>query len=86
MGPPGGGKGTISQKILKDFPMFAHLSTGDVLRHHAMKKTTLGEHAKKIMDSGSLVPDSFMMQLVREESSRLIPSVSSQRYLLRRML
>ena len=82
MGPPGGGKGTISQKILKDFPLFAHLSTGDVLRHHVMKKTTLGEQAKEFMDSGSLVPDSFMMQLVREETSRLIPTVSSQRLIL----
>lgn len=32
LGKPGGGKGTISNKILKDFPAFVHLSTGDVLR------------------------------------------------------
>jgi nucleoside-triphosphate--adenylate kinase len=64
LGKPGGGKGTISNKILKDFPMFKHLSTGDLLRQHVRNKTSIGLKAKKHMDNGDLVPDDIMIQLV----------------------
>ena len=66
MGPPGGGKGTISKKILRDFK-FGHLSTGDVLRENVRAGTPLGVEAKSYMDSGSLVPDELMVQLVLDE-------------------
>jgi nucleoside-triphosphate--adenylate kinase len=70
MGPPGGGKGTISKKILKDFP-FHHLSTGDELRTHVREGTALGVEAKSFMDSGALVPDQLIIKLVLEEVSKL---------------
>ena len=38
IGPPGSGKGTISNRIIKDFDMY-HLSTGDVLRYHINNHT-----------------------------------------------
>ena len=38
MGPPGSGKGTISERIVKDFAM-KHLSSGDVLRSQILKAT-----------------------------------------------
>ncbi len=51
LGKPGGGKGTISGKILSDFPQFRHVSTGDQLRQHVRNETKLGLEAKKFMDS-----------------------------------
>mmetsp|Transcript_6917 Transcript_6917/g.12202 ORF Transcript_6917/g.12202 Transcript_6917/m.12202 type:complete len:249 (-) Transcript_6917:261-1007(-) len=66
MGPPGGGKGTISKKILKDFS-FVHISTGDVLRANVAQKTELGQRAKAFMDKGEYVPDALMIDLVRAE-------------------
>jgi hypothetical protein len=50
LGKPGGGKGTISGKILSDFPQFRHVSTGDELRRHVRLGTELGMEAKKYMD------------------------------------
>lgn len=70
LGKPGGGKGTISKKILKDFPMFTHFSTGDLLRQHVLQKTDIGKEAKKHMDSGSLVPDDLMIRLVLDEAEK----------------
>eukprot|EP00122_Pirum_gemmata_P016047 Pgem_evm2s14997 len=40
-GPPGSGKGTISEMLLENFP-FVHLSSGDLLRHHIAKHTEIG--------------------------------------------
>eukprot|EP00980_Cylindrotheca_fusiformis_P004477 scaffold953_cov141-Cylindrotheca_fusiformis.AAC.21 len=69
LGKPGGGKGTISQKILNDFPQFHHVSTGDLLREHVREGTDLGKEAKKYMDEGELVPDDLMVGLVMEEAT-----------------
>jgi nucleoside-triphosphate--adenylate kinase len=75
MGPPGGGKGTISKKILKDFP-FHHLSTGDELRAHVQNGTDVGQAAKEYMDSGALVPDELIIRLVLEEVAQLPPTTN----------
>lgn len=64
LGKPGGGKGTISNKILRDFPRFKHLSTGDILRQHVRNETPIGLQAKKHMERGDLVPDDIMIKLV----------------------
>ncbi|KAL7568711.1 hypothetical protein ACA910_021705 [Epithemia clementina (nom. ined.)] len=72
LGKPGGGKGTISGKILKDFPRVHHVSTGDLLRQHVREETELGQKAKEYMDSGSLVPDNLMIDLVMTDASRYI--------------
>lgn len=55
LGKPGGGKGTISSKILSDFPQFKHVSTGDELRQHVRNGTELGLQAKKFMDGTSTI-------------------------------
>jgi len=68
---PGGGKGTISNKILNDYPMFQHLSTGDLLRQHVREQTHIGIEAKKHMDKGDLVPDEVMIQLVLNDVETL---------------
>ena len=62
-GPPGSGKGTQSEKILKKYKLI-HLSTGDILRNAIAKETPLGIMAKKYMDKGELVPDKDVIQMV----------------------
>lgn len=69
LGKPGGGKGTISGKILRDFPQFRHVSTGDELRQHVRNKTPLGNEAKKYMDEGALVPDQIMIRMVLDNEA-----------------
>jgi nucleoside-triphosphate--adenylate kinase len=64
MGAPGGGKGTISKKILKDFK-FNHISTGDILRKHVQDKTELGLIANSYMVKGALVPDTVVIDMLR---------------------
>ncbi len=58
----GGGKGTISSKIVKDF-QYVHLSTGDILRQQVKAATPLGLQAKTFMDRGDLVPDGLMVRV-----------------------
>lgn len=66
MGPPGGGKGTISKRLVKDLS-YHHISTGDMLRQHVNDATPLGLKAKEYMDVGGLVPDDVMVGMVAEE-------------------
>ena len=70
LGAPGGGKGTISSKITKNFA-FTHLSTGDILRSHVKSGSELGELAKSHMQSGKLVPDSLVVDMLKEEVKTL---------------
>ncbi|WP_407965939.1 adenylate kinase [Bartonella sp. C271] len=68
LGPPGAGKGTQA-KILTDEYNIPQLSTGDMLRAVIMKETEVGKIAKAIMESGSLVPDNIVNQIVSERIS-----------------
>jgi adenylate kinase len=62
-GPPGAGKGTQSDKLLKKYNLI-HLSTGDILRSEVANKTPLGLEAKKLMDEGLLVPDNVVIGMI----------------------
>ncbi|QNL50131.1 adenylate kinase [Olivibacter sp. SDN3] len=62
-GPPGAGKGTQSQKLIKKYQL-VHLSTGDILRGEIAQGTTLGVEAKKLMDDGKLVPDEVVIGMI----------------------
>lgn len=62
-GPPGSGKGTQSERLIKKYNLL-HLSTGDILRAAIKNKTPLGIMAKKYMDKGELVPDKDVIQMV----------------------
>lgn len=66
LGPPGGGKGTISRWLVRDFG-FAHVSTGDLLRRHIAERTKLGIVAQGYVQAGDLVPDDLVMDLVSTE-------------------
>ena len=65
LGPPGAGKGTIAA-IAKDYYNIAHISTGDLFRNNIKNKTELGKQVEAILASGSLVPDSVTIAMVRE--------------------
>jgi adenylate kinase len=62
-GPPGAGKGTQSDFIVKNFSLFK-LSTGDLLREEIKKKTPLGLKITSIVNSGSLVSDEIINNLI----------------------
>ncbi|CAG0894828.1 unnamed protein product, partial [Cyprideis torosa] len=68
-GPPGAGKGTQSEKIIKEFG-FAHISTGDVFRYNKEKQTPLGLEAQKYMDKGELVPDELTIKMLKDENAK----------------
>jgi len=63
MGPPGGGKGTLSKRLVRDFGL-THVSSGDALRAQIAAKTDLGLAAQKKMAAGEMVPDEIVMPLV----------------------
>ncbi|MEX0890040.1 MAG: adenylate kinase [Balneolaceae bacterium] len=65
-GPPGAGKGTQASKISAHYNI-AHLSTGDIFRSAIKNETSLGKEVKSILDSGELVPDQTVVDLVAEE-------------------
>ena len=65
MGPPGAGKGTQANYIKEEFGI-PQISTGDMLRAAVSAGTPLGKELKKIMDSGQLVSDELILQLVKE--------------------
>ena len=65
-GPPGAGKGTQSEKLIRDYG-FVHISTGDLFRWHTKNETALGKRVKEIMNSGALVPDEITIAMLKEE-------------------
>ncbi len=65
LGPPGAGKGTQSVMIAEQYNI-PHISTGDILRANVKAETPLGVLAKGYMDRGELVPDSLIMDLVKD--------------------
>ena len=69
LGPPGAGKGTQSEKVLKKYNL-VHLSTGDLFRLHLNNETTLGLEAKKYMNKGDLVPDEIVIGMVEDKINK----------------
>lgn len=65
-GPPGAGKGTQSQKIIKKYGLI-HLSTGQLMREHIAKNTDLGKQAQEDIDNGKLAPDNVAISIVKEQ-------------------
>lgn len=65
MGPPGAGKGTQAEKLIRDYGI-PQIATGDMFRAAVKSGTALGKEAKSYMDKGALVPDSVTIGIVKE--------------------
>jgi adenylate kinase len=65
LGPPGAGKGTQADRLRNDFSL-PYYSTGIILREAVENETELGKKAKKYMDSGDLVPDELICDVIAE--------------------
>jgi adenylate kinase len=65
LGPPGAGKGTQADRLRKDFGL-PYWSTGIILRDAVERETELGKKAKEYMDSGDLVPDELICEVIAE--------------------
>jgi len=64
LGAPGSGKGTQANTLVKNYS-YKHVSTGDLLRSEIAKGSTLGAKVKGIMDSGNLVDDNTVLELLK---------------------
>ena len=64
-GPPGAGKGTQANNLVKDFKLFK-VSSGDLLREEVTKNTSLGNEINSIIDKGLLVSDEIVNNLIRK--------------------
>jgi len=65
LGPPGSGKGTQA-KLLSERLGLAHIATGDILREAKRLGTPAGRKAAPFMDSGQLVPDDLVNEMVAD--------------------
>ncbi|MDC0988099.1 adenylate kinase [Candidatus Pelagibacter sp.] len=63
-GPPGAGKGTQAQSIVKKHNYF-QLSTGDLLRNEIKKKTDLGKEIEDIISKGNFASDEVVNKLLK---------------------
>ena len=73
LGPPGAGKGTQAVRVCEQLGI-PQISTGDILRRAIKEQTPTGLAAKAYIDAGALVPDSVVIDIVRE---RLAPQAEA---------
>jgi len=78
LGPPGAGKGTQAVRLSGRLSL-PHISTGDLFRENLSQGTDLGARAKEFMESGRLVPDELVVDMLFDRVGR---EDCSQGYLL----
>ncbi len=69
LGPPGAGKGTQAERLVDDFDL-PYYATGDILRAAVTEESELGRKAKEYLDSGDLVPDELICEVVIDRIDR----------------
>jgi adenylate kinase len=69
LGPPGAGKGTQARELARAWGV-PQIATGEMLREAVAAGTPLGREARRIMDSGALVPDDVIVGLIAERLRR----------------
>ncbi len=69
LGAPGAGKGTQAEKIIEKLGI-PSISTGNILREHLKNGTELGEKARGYMESGNLVPDDLIIDMLKARLSK----------------
>jgi len=65
LGAPGAGKGTQAEKLAGELSL-PHISTGDIFRTNIKEGTALGKKVKEYTDSGRLVPDDLVVEVVAD--------------------
>jgi len=65
LGAPGSGKGTYATRVAPAIGV-PQISTGDIFREHLKNNTEIGKKIKSIMESGNLVPDEVVMEIVKD--------------------
>ena len=78
LGPPGAGKGTQAKSLIAAMNI-PQISTGDLIRLNIARGTELGKQAKSVVESGGLVPDGLVNDMV---ASRLAEGDTSRGYIL----
>jgi adenylate kinase len=69
LGPQGAGKGTQGKLIAREHDV-PHIATGEILRTAIAEGTELGRQAEPLLNSGQLVPDGIMIDLIRDRLAR----------------
>jgi adenylate kinase len=69
LGLQGSGKGTQGKRLADEYGL-AYIGTGDMLRAAVAAGTPLGQRVKPILESGSLVPDDLMIELIADRISQ----------------
>jgi adenylate kinase len=69
LGAPGAGKGTQAERLATKLAV-PHISTGEILREVAKKKTDLAKKLRAFLQSGSLIPDQLMTSILLERISK----------------
>ena len=64
-GPPGAGKGTQSNNIVKKFNLY-QISTGDLLRNEVKNQTELGKDIENIISKGDFATDEIVNELIKK--------------------
>lgn len=79
MGAPAAGKGTQCEKIVQEHSL-VHISVGDLLRAEVAAGTPEGKRAKEYMESGKLVPNEVVVDMVKNRLAQ--PDAVSKGWLL----
>ncbi len=64
LGPPGSGKGTVTEALLEKYPQLKHISAGVLLRREIKNGTEIGKEVRAIVEKGDLVPAAIIAKLM----------------------